>query len=110
MAFDDPLAFGVVDPECGNSYAAIINQAWHPSDADQPPPCARADYRTQPGGLEIEREAIPTGSAPTVDEHCLGALMSDAGPGPIFAIAYAPIVNHFSTEHFDEAVRDLTPA
>src|ERR1044071_5798867 len=110
MALDDPLAFGIVDAKGRDGDAAIIDQAGNSCDTDQASPGASADHGTETGGLEIERETIATGAAPTIDEHGLGALVSDPGPGPIFAITHAPIVDHFPPEHFDESIGNLTAA
>src|SRR5437899_604093 len=110
MTFNDPFAFRAVDAESRNGDAAAINQGRSAGDPNQSAPRAGANEGAETRLLEIEREAISARTAPAVNQHGLRARIGDLRPGPILAIAHAPIIQRFAAEQLDKTVRNLAAA
>ncbi len=58
VAFDDPVAFGVVDAKGRHRHTAAIDQRRRAGDADEAAPGAQADERAEAGLPEIIGKAI----------------------------------------------------
>src|SRR5213594_2303575 len=110
MAFDDPIALGVINPERWHADHSVVDERRRTGHANQSTPRARANERPKLLVLEIVRKAIATRTAPAINKHHFGAIVRNLRPLPIMAIAHAPVIQWRAPGQLDKSIRNLAAA